>query len=48
MEIIKKYPPKEEKKIGRKPKFIIEYMNMVAEKVVEDIVNINSLVSSAR
>jgi len=36
MEIINKYPPKEEKMIGRRPKFTLEYMNMVAEKVVED------------
>jgi transposase-like protein len=36
MEIINKYPPKEEKKTGRRPKFTLEYMNMIAEKVVED------------
>jgi transposase-like protein len=36
MEIVNKYPPKEEKKTGRRPKFTVEYMNLVAEKVVED------------
>ncbi len=36
MEILNTYPPKEKKKIGRKPKFKLEFMNMVAEKVVID------------
>ncbi len=36
MEIFNKYPPKEKKKTGRRPKFKLEFMNMVAEKVVVD------------
>lgn len=36
MEILNKYPPKEKKKTGRKPKYKLEFMNMVASKVVED------------
>ena len=36
MEIFNKYPPKENKKTGRRPKFKLEFMNMVAEKVVID------------
>jgi len=36
MEILNKYPPKEKKKTGRKPKYKLEFMNMVASKVIED------------
>ena len=36
MEVLNKYPPKEKKKIGRKPKYKLECMNMVASKVVDE------------
>lgn len=36
MEVLNKYPPKEKKKIGRKPKYKLEFMNMVASKVVDE------------
>jgi transposase-like protein len=36
MDILNKYPPKEKKKTGRRPKYKLEFMNMVASKVVDD------------
>ena len=44
MEVLNKYPPKEKKKIGRKPKYKLEFMNMVASKDIR--INIKRLKSS--